>query len=428
MSIVADRTGLLAGASQRRPCGGPTPPLFAHIRIAMKIQRFRFALVVVLLILAHEAAGQAFTRPAPTPNDTLVSPRLAEDHRVLFQIYAPEAENVLLRGDWMSGLDVATLARDSVGVWSVTVGPLVPDYYSYAYVVDGVRTVDPRNPEIKQGISSLDNAFLLPGAESDFEANRVVPHGEIRQVWYTSTTLGTQRRMHVYTPPGYPASQTDYPVFYLLHGGGDDDSGWSTIGRAGFILDNLLAEGKVVPMVIAMPNGSLPRPENLTRAAADRSSAEFRAAMEEIQGRFTRELMEDVIPLVEERFKGRAQPEARAIAGLSMGGGQTLRVLTSQWQDFGYVAIWSAGLLGQSAESFKENQAAFLAQADEISGKMKLLSISVGDQDFLFESSKNLSQLFTDHGIRHELNISGGGHTWINWRQYLSAYAPRLFQ
>src|SRR5262249_25488907 len=161
--------------------------------------------------------------------DTLISPEVQSDHRVTFRIYAPKASEVTLRGDWMEGPAVK-LAKDDKGVWSATVGPLVPDYYSYAFTVDGVRTIDPRNPTIKQGIASLDSMFFMTGKESEFEENQKVPHGQVRQVWYQSSTLGTQRRMHLYTPPGYDEGQERYPVFYLLHGGGDEDSGWSSIG------------------------------------------------------------------------------------------------------------------------------------------------------------------------------------------------------
>ena len=151
------------------------------------------------------------------------------------------------------------MTKDDEGVWSITVGPLTPDFYSYTFHVDGVRTVDPKNAMIKPGLNSLDSMFLVPGEEAEFETTKDVPHGEVRAVWYRSGTLDMLRRMHVYTPPGYEGGSEKYPVFYLLHGGGDEDSGWSTIGRAGFILDNLIAAKKAVPMIVVMPNGSLPR-------------------------------------------------------------------------------------------------------------------------------------------------------------------------
>ncbi len=372
------------------------------------MQHFLIALVLAGLLASTVAAQPP--RRKPTPNDKLVSPEVQADRKVTFRIYAPKAAGVALRGDWMEGGKPATLTKDKDGVWSVSVGPLVPDFYSYSFSVDGVKTVDPKNATIKQGLASLDSMFFLPGKEAVFQENRPVPHGEIRKVWYSSRTLEMQRRMHVYTPPGYEAGRERYPVLYLLHGGGDDDSGWSTVGRAGFILDNLLAQKKARPMLIVMPNGSLPR----TLAGA--------------QDRFSRELVEEIIPDVEKRYRVLAGPEYRALAGLSMGGGQTLRVVTTHPDRFAYVAVWSAGLNRANAAAYVKRNAAFFEDAKKINKTVKLFSICVGDKDFALAGSKALAEVLKKHGIKHELHVSGGGHTWINWRHYLHELAPRLFR
>src|SRR5205085_1645618 len=176
------------------------------------------------------------------------------------------------------------LIKDDKGVWSVTVGPLTPDLYSYAFTVDGVKTVDPKNPMIKQGIAGVDSMVFVAGPEADFEAIKNVPHGDVRKLWYQSSTLDTQRHLHVYTPPGYDAGTERYPAFYLLHGAGDEDSGWSTIGRAGFVLDNLIAAKKARPMLVVMPNGSLPRPANMPRSTSGTTpSPEVARAMAALQ-------------------------------------------------------------------------------------------------------------------------------------------------
>ena len=174
---------------------------------------------------------------ADDPGDTLVSPQVLQDKRVVFRVYAPKATAVTISGDWIDdGHRGAsrTLAKDYRGVWSVTAGPLAADFYSYTFTVDGVRTLDPENAWIKQGQSSLSNVFQVPGPATAFQDNRRVPHGRVSKVWYYSDVAGRQRRMHVYTPPGYGTDTASYPVLYLLHGGGDEDSGWSTIGRANF--------------------------------------------------------------------------------------------------------------------------------------------------------------------------------------------------
>jgi len=356
----------------------------------------------------------------------VVSPEALSDHRVTFRIQAPKALEITLWGDWMGSSPAEKLTKGEQDVWSVTVGPLVPDLYCYSFTVDGVKVVDPRNPMIKQGVSGSDSMFFLPGDEAAFENNASVPHGQIRQVWYVSKTLDAQRRMHIYTPPGYDASSAKYPVLYLLHGGGDEDSGWSTIGRAGFILDNLLAAGKAKPMIVVMPNGSLPRPANLpTVAPGEQPSPEVAAALAAIRNRFTSELMKEIIPFVEKNFRVVADREHRAIAGLSMGGGQTLQVVVDNPDQFAYVSVWSAGI-GQNAAEWESRNAAFLNNP-KINDWVRRFSICVGDKDFTFNGSKALSEVLTKHGIKNELTVSGGGHTWINWRRYLHQTAQTLF-
>ncbi|MFB3902555.1 MAG: alpha/beta hydrolase-fold protein [Acidobacteriota bacterium] len=393
----------------------------------IETSRFPLCRVLVALLLPAWAAtvfalAQAPGRPAP-----VVSPEVLADHRVTFRIRAPKASDVILSGDWMEGAATEKLTKGEDGVWSVTVGPLVPDFYSYSLVVDGVKTLDPPNPLIKQGIAGVDSMFFVPGPEAAFEDNSPAPHGQMRLLWYHSTTLGVQRRMHVYTPPGYDASSKRYPVFYLLHGAGDDDSGWSTIGRAGFILDNLIAEKKAQPMIVVMPNGSLPMPANLPRPTPGTTPPpELAAAYAAARARIVPELMKEVIPQTERNFRVRADRENRAIAGLSMGGGHALQVVTAHPDQFAYVAVWSAGI-GQNPTQWESANAGFLTNP-KINSWIRLFSISVGDKDFTLAGSKNLQELLNKHGIKSQIHISDGGHTWINWRRYLRDLAPRLFK
>src|SRR5215813_3903181 len=381
---------------------------------------------VLALSVPFESRAQGTQQRTPTPNDTLVSTEVLSDRRVTFRIYAPKASEVTMRGDWMEAAGTVKMEKDEKGVWGATVGPLAPDFYSYSFTVDGVRTLDPKNPTIKQGINSIDNMFFLSGAEAAFQDNRPVPHGEIRKVWYQSITLGMQRRMHIYFPPGYDHGKERYPVFYLLHGGGDEDSGWSTIGRAGFIIDNLLAEKKAQPMIIVMPNGSLPRPANLPPAQP--GAPPDPAVTNSLQELFTNELLKDIVPFVEKNYRALPGAANRAIAGLSMGGGQTTRVVTTHPDQFAYVGVWSAGVNPQTSADFEKRAAAFLDNPDKINKQVKLFSISVGDKDFTLAGSKNMAEILTKRGIKYEMHISGGGHTWINWRNYLRDYAQALFQ
>jgi enterochelin esterase-like enzyme len=393
--------------------------------IAMR--RLRIGIWVVAVTISAVTGVELVAQTSPPP--AYQSPEVLSDRRVAFRIYSPQAAAVTLRGDWMEGDTTLVLVKNDKGVWEGTTEPLPPDFYSYAFTVDGARTIDARNPLIKQGVSSIDSMFLVPGPEAAFEDTTDVPHGDIRKVWYRSSTLGGQRRMHVYTPPGYDKSPNRYPVLYLLHGGGDDDSGWSTIGRAGFIVDNLLAAGKVRPLVVVMPNGSLPRPANSpTMAPGAPPTPAAIAAQARRQDQFVSELMKDIVPFVEETFRVEAGPKARAIAGLSMGGGQTQHVLATNPEAFSYAAIWSAGVSPAMTAAFEERSAALLKNPAKVNAATKVLALVVGDKDFTLAGTKNLDDILTRHGIKHTLQTTGGGHTWINWRRYLNDYLQVLFK
>jgi enterochelin esterase-like enzyme len=370
-----------------------------------------------LLCLTASAQPQRAPR-TPTPNDTVVSPDVATDRRVTFRIYAPKATEVTMGGDFLTGR--ATLEKDDKGIWSFTTEPLIADFYSYSLTVDGVRTMDPKNPQIKPGITSNDNMFEVPGPEAAFEDTLPVPHGEMRIVWYQSSTLDTIRSMHIYTPPGYDAGNARYPVLYLLHGSGDDDAGWSTMGRAGFIMDNLLAAKKAKPMIVVMPNGSMPRPA--TPPAPETAGASA-------QDKFADELLKNIVPYVEKNYRVLANQQNRAIAGLSMGGGQTLRVAPRNPDLFGYVGVWSSGVNPQTTASFEQLNAAFLEHADKSNKMVKVFWVGVGEKDTgANASAKNLVAVLNKHGIKNEFHESSGAHTWINWRHYLNDYAPLLFR
>ena len=359
----------------------------------------------------------------PTPNDTLKSPRVLDDKRAIIQIYAPKASEVLVSGDFVSGNKPMSLTKNEQGVWSVTTEPLRSDYYTYTLTVDGVRTMDPKNPVIKQGISSLENVMLVPGVETAFEDNRAVPHGEVREVWYSSSTLGMMRRMHVYTPPGYEKpgyekGATKYPVFYLLHGAGDDDSGWNSVGRAGFILDNLMAAGKAKPMIVVMPNGSMPLP-----AQTGMPNTQM---MNQMRNLFTDEFLKDIMPLVEKTYRTLPNAQNRALAGLSMGGFQTLDVSLTRPDLFDYVGVFSSGFFGSSIDEAETKYAKALNDPSFNKGK-KLFWVGIGKDDFVMDANKKTLALFDKHQIKYQYKETSGGHTWINWRQYLNEYAPLLF-
>jgi enterochelin esterase-like enzyme len=386
------------------------------------IRKVSFALAAgfaaVAFLNTPEVAAQTPQRQ-PTPNDTLQSPRVTADRKATISIYAPKASEVTVTGDFSPGKPL-NLTKGESGVWSVTTGPLRPDYYTYTLVVDGVRTVDPKNAVIKQGVSSLENVMIVPGTENMFQENAEVPHGEVRQVWYKSGTLGMARRMHVYTPPGYEKGTTKYPVFYLLHGGGDDDSGWNSIGRASFILDNLIASGKAKPMVVVMPNGSIP-------ASAFPAGTAPNDRMNKMTDLYTSELTKEVMPYVEKTYRVLANRENRAIAGLSMGGLQTLDLALSNPDLFNYVGVWSSGFFGPTINGAETKYTKALKDPNFNKNK-KLFLLQIGKDDFLMEPSNQTKALFDKNQIKYQYKETEGGHTWINWRQYLNEYAQVLFK
>lgn len=399
---------------------------------------FRTSILATLLVVA------AFAQPPggqPNPNFNLKSTEVLPDGRVVFRIYAPKASAVTLTGDFVThGRGTAgPMQKDDAGVWSLAVGPLVPDFYSYSFTVDGVRTVDPRNPMVKQGVSTLDSMFLVPGPEAAYEDLQPVAHGEVRAVWYNSKTLEGPRRMHVYTPPGYERGSTKYPVLYLIHGGGDEDSGWSTIGRAGFILDNLLAAGKVKPMIVVMPNGSISLPGVANPMGGDRGAATAEAlaariaAISKLHDAFVSDLLTGIIPHVEATYRVVTSRENRAIAGLSMGGAETLRTAPSNLDKFAWIGVFSMGLQeGVNAgvnSDFVERNTAFFADPEKTIKLVKLFWIGVGKDDrTVTDGPKRLSDTLTAHNIRHEFHETEGGHDWINWRTYLRDFTQLLFR
>jgi enterochelin esterase family protein len=391
----------------------------------------RFALVAALVLGAATLAAQQGGRggaPAPQVN----SPDVGADRRISFRILAPQAREVRLNASDIPGLGQNTrFTKADNGVWELTVGPLDSGAYRYNFNVDGVATIDPRNPEISESNNNVWSLVYVPG--SDLFDSKAVPHGAVAEVTYKSSTLGRDRRMHVYTPPGYENGRDRYPVFYLLHGAGDNDDSWSTVGRSGFILDNLIATGKAKPMVVVMPAG------HTSRANAN---AVGRGATDEFVGDF----VNDVMPYIEKHYRVLTDRPNTAIAGLSMGGLQTLEVAIPRLERFAYIGVYSSGLIGAFPNAggrgaapaaaaptpagpveWEKVNAAKLDDANLKKG-LKLLWFGTGKEDFLLSTTNATVDLFKRHGFSPVFVESPGGHTWINWRNYLSEFAPQLFR
>lgn len=364
-------------------------------------------IIRTFLILAATLAAQ--TPPSRPPQ--VISPEVQPDHTVTFRLLAPTATEVKLnRGD-IPATFVKPMAKTEAGVWEVTVGPLVPGAYRYTFDVNGLTVNDPRNPTNSESNDNVWSMVLVPGSEI-MDTREEVPHGAVAAVTYQSKALGRTRRMHVYTPPGYESNKEKYPVFYLLHGASDSDDAWTSVGRAGFILDNLIAAKKAKPMIVVMPHGHTTRGGMRQPGQADE---------------FNKDFVEDIMPYVESHYRTLNDRAHRAMAGLSMGGGHTLRIGVPHLDKFAYIGVFSSGLNAQGATAYEEQNAAILDNAKLKKG-LELLWIGVGKEDRVLESSQNTVALFKKHGFTVVDKVSEGGHTWLNWRDYLIEFAPKLFQ
>ncbi len=357
--------------------------------------------------------------PTPAPGRGMYTPpkpsyEVHPDRTVMLELKAPQATDVKLSGDFVQGPQQMQKAED--GTWSITLGPLAPAIYSYTFSIDGVREIDPVNPMIQLGDRSPSSMFEVPAdkpAPYDFTS---VPHGTVHINWYESKSLSVPRSVYVYTPPGYEEGKTKYPVLYLLHGSGDTEAGWVTIGRANLIMDNLIAQGKTKPMVVVMPYG---------RALQDVAFGPTKQPSTD-RNAFTTELLDDVIPYVEKSYRVSAKQPDRAIAGLSMGGGQALQIGFTHLDTFRYIGVFSMGIQpnANAEETYKDS----LANADATNKKLKLFYIACGKADGLFPSAQKLNDLLEQHQIHHTFVPSEEGHVWRNWRNYLADFTPQLFR
>jgi enterochelin esterase-like enzyme len=378
--------------------------------------------LAIAVSAAAQAQAPAPARPQPPAprGPRVTSPEVAADGRVTFRILAPKAGTVKLGGtDIPDNAEGAPLVQGAEGVWEVTLGPLAPGAYRYNFAVDGVPVIDPRNPSTSEANENTWSLVYVPG--SDVMDTRDVPHGAVAAVTYYSKALKRFRRMHVYTPPGYESGEGRYPVFYLLHGAFDCDDAWTSVGRAGFILDNLIAAGKARPMVVVMPAGHTgPFVFGGPRPSTDEFVADF---------------MGDVMPYAESHYRVLADRAHRALAGLSMGGGQTLAIAASHLETFGYLGVFSSGVFGITGSgpgsgtgpSFEEQHRAVLDDPAMKKG-LELFWFATGKDDRLIETSRATVEMLKKHGFDVAYEETPGGHTWLNWRAYLVEFAPRLFR
>jgi enterochelin esterase family protein len=368
------------------------------------------AAVAICLAPAPVTLAQPFGKGKKGP--VVISPEVKADRQVTVRILAPKAESVSVTSSDIpgSGQQPRDMKKGENGVWETTFGPIDPGTYRYVISVDGVRTVDSRNQAVSESNGTVWSVVHVPGAE--FMDTTDVPHGAVAAVYYRSTALGKNRRMHVYTPPGYEVSSEKYPVLYLLHGAGDSDDSWTSVGRANFILDNLIAAKKAKPMLVVMPAGHT-------------GPFTFGAKGGLGNGKFEDDFVKDIVPYIEKNYRVQTERGSRAIAGLSMGGAQTLTIAMMRPKDFAYVGVFSSGILFGKSEDWEKERKQALAEARD---NVKLLWLATGSQDFLLKQTRATVELFQRNSLQPVFRETTGGHTWINWQRYLNEFAPQLFQ
>ncbi len=367
--------------------------------------------LIVCFALACLAAVAQVSVPFPTG---FKSPEVHDDHRVTFRLNAPKASQASCFGDWMPPGTSQKMTRDTNGVWSITLGPLPPSIYIYNFILDGVAIADPFNPRIKLRAQTSASLLEMPGDAPQLWQTADVPHGTVEIVQHTSRVIaGETRQVWVYKPPGYEAAKSRrYPVLYLLHGSNDQPAGWTQVGGANFILDNLLARKQSVPMLVVTPFGHAV-PFGSPRELQSKNTA----ILEEY-------LLKEVMPEIEGRFRVAKGRLNRAIIGYSMGGGQSLQIGLGHLDLFATVGAYSAGVPGDFETRFKR----LLDDPKGTNSKLKLLWIGCGKQDSLFARSQALSEMLASRQITHVYRPTEGGHTYTVWRGYLEETVPLLFK
>jgi enterochelin esterase-like enzyme len=379
---------------------------------------------LIILLLALPILVNAQRRPS-----NIISPEVLPDNSVIFRVKAPHATDAKVVGTWNRRFAPDMMVKKD-SVWEVKVGPLPSDMYEYDIVLDGIPILDPLNKAVTRDGAYIQSRLMVPGGLGDIIDVKPVPHGDLKAVWYDSPTVGTsQRRMFIYTPPGYDKSKKKYPVMYLMHGGGGDEEVWVNRGRANYIMDNLIAEGKAEPMIVVITNGDvnnvgsvLDRPANFTKK--DNTGIGAMAA-----GLFEKSLVKDVIPYVESNYRVIADANHRAITGFSMGGFHTQNITNANPKMFKYIGVMSMGLWSAARNDPNFDKPAYISQLKALqAAKPKVYWIGIGTDDFLYKSCVELRKVYDEIGFKYIYRENIGNHDWNSWRMYLTEFAPLCFK
>lgn len=363
----------------------------------------------------------------------LTSPEIHENGTVTFRVKAPDASNISISGSWMQAAGLASgtdaMKKENDSTWSYTTTKLAPEMYRYSLTVDGVRTVDPNNAHAIRDVANLSNIFIIGDGQADLYRVQNVPHGTVSYRWFDSPTVNKKRRIAIYTPNGYENSDEKYPVLYLHHGIGGDEEAWLGSGRAAQIMDNLIAEGKAKPMIVVMPNGNVFQEASPGNGSTGFVQPQFMLP-NTMDGKYE-ESFGDIKKFVEDNYRTIEEKEGRAIAGLSMGGFHTANIALNYPDTFDYVGLFSSALgvrpMGESTSKMYENKDEKLQQQKENGYKLYWMAIGNADMEMILKGNADFRQKMDDIDMKYEYLETDGGHTWDNWRKYLSIFAQRLF-
>ena len=388
--------------------------------------------------------ASGYAQQALWGGEAIVSPDIHDDNSVTFRLNAPQAQKVEVTGDFLptqkmqtpmgeyDAPGAAALVKNEKGIWEFTTsGPLASELYSYTFIVDGLRTLDPANVFMIRDVATVTSVFIVGGGQADFYKVNNVPHGTVARRWYDSPALKEQRRITIYTPPGYESNEDTYPVFYLLHGSGGDEEAWIALGRTAQIMDNLIAQGKAKPMIVVMPNGHTQNASALGESSRDYRPAmgggprEAVASMEDSFG--------DILKFVESNYRVKKDKANRAVAGLSMGGMHSAAISAQYPETFDYIGVFSAPPIASMMVRNEDDRAKY---AEEFVKKLKvqqengfkLYWIACGNTDFLYQGVLDSMKKMDEIGFDYTYKESEGGHIWRNWRIYLTEFAPMLFK
>ena len=372
-------------------------------------------IVAIIATITTLSAQQNLWQKEP-----LKSPEINADMSVTVRLYAPNAESVILVGDFV---DNATMERNAEGVWEYTSAPLASELYCYWFNVDGIDHVnDPANSYVMRDVGSQMNYFIIPGERGDLYAAQDVPHGTMSKVW-AEVSDGRERRMTIYTPAGYESGKGKYPVLYLLHGMGGDEDAWAATGRVAEIMDNLIAQGKAKPMIVVMTNGCTKH----VSAPGYSHEGMWRPYMSGSMDGSFEAMFPSIVEWVDSHYRTKAKRAYRAIAGLSMGGFHSMQISKEYPTMFDYVGLYSAAIFRgkEGIETYANLEAKLEHQFSE---GMKLYWIAIGKDDFLYDENVRYRELLDSKGYPYIYRESEGGHIWRNWRIYLGEYVQLLFK